>query len=37
MNKSGAREQAKEILKTHMSLEGQKAEDYLNENFDKAW
>tara|TARA_B110000503_G_C6828703_1_gene281885 strand:- start:47 stop:355 length:309 start_codon:yes stop_codon:yes gene_type:complete len=37
LNKSAARGQAHEILKTHMGLEGQKAEDYLNENFDKAW
>jgi hypothetical protein len=36
-NKSSARHHAKEILETHMSLKGDKAEKYLDENFDKTW
>ena len=37
MTKSSAREQAKEVLSTHMSLKGEAAEEYLNKNFDKSW
>jgi len=37
MNKSGARHLAKEIIETHMGLKGEKAESYLDENFDKTW
>jgi len=37
MNKAGARHLASEILETHMGLKGEKAEAYLNENFDKTW
>ena len=34
---SQARQAAKEILKTHMSLEGKAAEDYLDKYFDKTF
>ena len=37
MNKAGARHLASEILETHMGLKGEKAEAYLNDNFDKTW
>merc|ERR1719263_2625852 len=37
MSKAQAREQAKEVLSTHMSLKGAAAEEYLNKNFDKSW
>jgi hypothetical protein len=37
VNKAGARHLASEILETHMGLKGEKAEAYLNENFDKTW
>ena len=36
-NKASARHHAKEILETHMSLKGEQAEKYLDENFDKTW
>jgi len=37
VTKPYARNHAKEILETHMGLKGEKAESYLNENYDKTW
>ena len=36
-NKSAARAGSAEILKTHLGLEGQKADEYMDQYFDKTW